>query len=150
MAALTSPKKTRWTQPCMSAIRPRDGPRAGVTVGSRVKAARAFTSGVSVSSERMRSLGSRSARALTPRRRCSAISGAIARSRPGWVNSSKIARRSARSRSGRSPLRSSCGRVCSISLSYCTPDGHAVTQAMQPRQRSKWVIISGETAPSSS
>ena len=33
-------------------------------------------------------------------------------------------------------LRSTCARVSSISLSYCTPDGQAVTQAMQPRQLS--------------
>ena len=34
-------------------------------------------------------------------------------------------------------LRSTWSRVCSISRSYCTPDGHELTQAMQPRQRSK-------------
>ena len=28
-------------------------------------------------------------------------------------------------------------RAASMSWSYCTPDGHAVMQAMQPRQRSK-------------
>ena len=33
-------------------------------------------------------------------------------------------------------LRSICGRTDSSSRSYCTPDGHAVTQAMQPRQAS--------------
>ncbi len=31
-------------------------------------------------------------------------------------------------------VRSIWGRVASINLSYCTPDGQAVTQAMQPRQ----------------
>ncbi len=50
----------------------------------------------------------------------------------------------------RSTWRSSCGRVLSMSRSYWTPDGHAVTHAMQPRQRSKCVTISGEiSAPSS-
>ena len=39
--------------------------------------------------------------------------------------------------SGRRCRRSTCARVASISLSYCTPDGQAVTQAMQPRQASK-------------
>ena len=50
----------------------------------------------------------------------------------------------------RASLRSSCGRVRSISLSYWTPDGQAVTHAMQPRQRSKWVTISSETSSASS
>jgi hypothetical protein len=66
------------------------------------------------------------------------------------VKRAKIAPRKARSRRVRAPWRSTCGRVRSISLSYCTPDGHAVTQAMQPRQRSKWVVISGETSEPSS
>ena len=66
------------------------------------------------------------------------------------MNISKIARRQARSASGRSAWRSSCGRVCSISLSYWTPDGQAVTHAMQPRQRSKCVTISSETSAASS
>ena len=58
--------------------------------------------------------------------------GTSARSRPGWVKSAKIALRYARSCHERASERSSCGRVRSISLSYCTPDGHAVTHAMQP------------------
>src|SRR3712207_8874153 len=41
-------------------------------------------------------------------------------------------------------LRSICGRVRSISWSYFTPEGHAVTHAMQPRQRSKCMRISGD------
>jgi hypothetical protein len=40
-------------------------------------------------------------------------------------------------------LRSICGRTDSSSLSYCTPDGHAVTQAMQPRH---CVDVLGERA----
>ncbi len=43
-------------------------------------------------------------------------------------------------------LRSTCARVSSISLSYWTPDGQAVTQAMQPRQRSMWVTSSAESS----
>ncbi len=85
-------------------------------------------------------------RAAQPRRQAgpppaagdeAASAGTIARSRPGWVNSAKMAARCSRSRRDRSGLRSICGRTCSISRSYCTPDGQAVTQAMQPRQRSK-------------
>jgi hypothetical protein len=30
-------------------------------------------------------------------------------------------------------------RAAPMSRSYCTPDGQAGTQAMQPRQRSRWV-----------
>ena len=152
VAALTSPKNTRWMQPCMNATRPRAGPRAGVTSGSRVIAARAFTGGASCSSAR--SSGTRPSRgesfSRTPRRCCSASIGAIARSRPGWVKRAKIASRKSRSRSGRGALRSICGRVSRISLSYWTPDGHAVTHAMQPRQRSKCVRISGDASSPSS
>ena len=50
----------------------------------------------------------------------------------------------------RASERSICGRTRSISLSYWTPHGQAVTHAMQPRQRSKWVTISGEIVSPSS
>ncbi len=43
----------------------------------------------------------------------------------------------------RAVRRSICWRVASISFSYCTPEGQAVTQAMQPRQRSMWRVKSG-------
>ena len=55
-------------------------------------------------------------------------------------------RRNRRSPSGRSTWRSICGRAASISLSYCTPDGQAVTQAMHPRQVSKCRAYSGVMA----
>ena len=42
--------------------------------------------------------------------------------------------------------RSTCARVSSISLSYCTPDGHAVTHAMQPRQLSKCARPAAESS----
>ena len=46
--------------------------------------------------------------------------------------------------------RSTWARVASISLSYCTPDGQAVTQAMHDRQRSKCSTAAGpSSAPSS-
>ena len=66
------------------------------------------------------------------------------------MKSAKIAFRYARSCHERASERSICGRTRSISLSYWTPDGHAVTHAMQPRQRSKWVTISGEIVSPSS
>ena len=53
----------------------------------------------------------------------------------------------ARSASGRSKLRSTCARASSISLSYWTPDGQAVTHAMQPRQRSRCSTSGGESSP---
>ena len=40
-------------------------------------------------------------------------------------------------------------RAASMSRSYCTPDGHAVMHAMQPRQRSKCSAAAGlSSAPS--
>ena len=63
-----------------------------------------------------------------------------ARSRRRYGNSAKIASRNALSAALRGTLRSICGRVASSSWSYCTPDGHAVTHAMQPRQRSMCVV----------
>ena len=66
------------------------------------------------------------------------------------MKSAKIALRYARSCHERASERSICGRVRSISLSYWTPDGQAVTHAMQPRQRSKCVTISGEIVSPSS
>ncbi len=80
------------------------------------------------------------------------MNGASARSRRGCGNRAKISRRSRRSRSGRRQPRSTWARVSSISLSYCTPEGQAVTHAMQPRQLSRWPTISadsGEWCPSS-
>ena len=62
---------------------------------------------------------------------------AIQRRRPGYGNRLKISRRNRRSPNGRVTCRSTCGRAASISLSYCTPDGQAVTHAMHPRQVSK-------------
>ena len=66
------------------------------------------------------------------------------------MKTQKIAFRYARSCHERASERSICGRTRSISLSYCTPDGHAVTHAMQPRQRSMCVTISGEISSPSS
>ena len=108
-------------------------PRAVVTAGSRRTAARAGTSGASESITRRRGLRWTSLtfarRSSRPSRPSSAMSGASARSRPGWVKSSKTPRRTTRGRASvRSTWRSSCGRVLSISRSYWTPGrarGHA-------------------------
>ena len=52
-----------------------------------------YTSGASWSSERSFGIGSLASASLIPVRCWKASTGASARSRPGWVNSSKIARR---------------------------------------------------------
>ena len=78
------------------------------------------------------------------------ISGTSQRIRSGWGNSANTALRVHLSWPLRSHLRSTWARVSSISLSYCTPDGQAVTQAMQPRQLSKWLDHRRRTARSSS
>ena len=51
---------------------------------------------------------------------------------------------------GRSTRRSICDRVASMSLSYWTPDGQAVTQAMQPRHWSRWRVIDASIGSPSS
>jgi len=57
--------------------------------------------------------------------------------RAGYGKSAKIAARKSRSASARLNRRSICPRVASMSGEYWTPDGHAVTHAMHPRQASK-------------
>jgi len=74
-----------------------------------------------------------------------------------------MAARAIRSRTGRFPSAGSSAagaaaelrassvhtRAASMSWSYCTPDGHAVMQAMQPRQRSKCsAAVAVSSAPS--
>ena len=49
----------------------------------------------------------------------------------------KISVRNARSSGERGAASSTLARVDSISRSYWTPDGHAVTHAMQPKHASK-------------
>ena len=74
--------------------------------------------------------------------------GASARIRLGWGSVSNSSLRRPFSAAGRAWWRSTCGRTRSIRRSYWTPDGHAVTHAMQPRQRSKWVAISSDIGAS--
>jgi len=55
-----------------------------------------------------------------------------------YFNSAKMALRNRRSANDRGWRRSICARVASMSGAYCTPEGHDVTHAMQPRHASKW------------
>ena len=56
------------------------------------------------------------------------------RRRVGWGKVAKSSLRKSESWVVRGMLRSTCERESSMSLSYCTPEGQAVMQAMQPRQ----------------
>jgi hypothetical protein len=67
----------------------------------------------------------------------SAAKRSASRSRRGYGKTANTSERSRRSRAGRGTSCSTFSRASSISRSYWTPDGHEVTQAMQPRQRSK-------------
>jgi hypothetical protein len=60
--------------------------------------------------------------------------------RRGWGRSLKRVPRTKRSPKGRRVVVSIVSRVASISRSYATPEGQAVTHARQPRQRSKCVV----------
>src|SRR5437868_5735445 len=63
------------------------------------------------------------------------------RSRPRWGRTANTSARTSRSSGPRAWRSSTYARVDSIRRSYCTPEGHAVTHAMQPRQRSKCSTI---------
>jgi hypothetical protein len=80
----------------------------------------------------------------------SGANGAIHFIRSGCGNIAKIARRRRRSTRGRAHWRSTCARVSSMSLSYRTPDGHAVTHDMQPRQLSHALTCAADIGPASS
>ena len=83
-----------------------------------------------------------------PSLRPATSSGASARIRLGWGSVSNSSRRRPFSAAERAWWRSTWGRTRSIRRSYWTPDGHAVTHAMQPRQRSKCVTISSDIGAS--
>ena len=139
VAALTSPKTTDWTQPGSRPTRARTGPAA-----ARLPDVRRRTRHGGASSPRGRSgPGSGS---LRP----SGASASPARNTHGRVSAASSSERRASSNGPRSCVSSIRPRVCSISEPYCTPEGHDVTQASQPRQRSKCsttVLLSG-TVPS--
>ncbi len=131
-----------WSTP----TRPRVVPRAAVRSGRRLSVLRSGVRGASSWSElsRAKRLGS-----PIPRRRWSAISGARARSRPGWGNSAKIRRRYRRSPSGRGSCAPPAG-ACPRSACRTRPRRQAVTHAMQPRQLSKWLTCSADSVEPSS
>ena len=115
-----------------AALHERDGP----ALGRRLDVLRPSAAAGSVGLGAARARASTSAARPAPAARASGRAwrpGASARSRAGM---GEDARRSpcgsARSCHERASERSICGRTRSISLSYCTPDGHAVTHAMQP------------------
>ena len=68
----------------------------------------------------------------------SATADARVRIRRGWGSTANSAARDARACQARAKCRSICGRTCSTRRLYCTPDGQASTQAMQPRHASQW------------
>ena len=150
VAALTSPKNTRCTQPWSSATR-----AAPLAAGRRALGGRRRTR---VAQRRLgRERGERAQARQRPRRRrasraqaerrapAPAAAPARAAGRGGGTARRSAAAAAARRRE-RVQLRSTCARVSSISLSYCTPDGQAVTHAMQPRQRSKCVTIGADSS----
>ena len=69
--------------------------------------------------------------------RRSASSGTSARSRPGWVNSANTARWNSRSPRARRRCAPAAAGPARSAGRTGRPDGQAVTQAMQPRHRSK-------------
>ena len=123
-------------RPCRAAR-----PRAAKRSGSRRSARRAEASGESASSVASRGASrrarGRAASFVRPSRCASAISGRRG-AQPAGVGEEREHEPAVGALARRAPvtLRSTCARVSSISLSYCTPDGQAVTQAMQPRQLS--------------
>ena len=135
VAAFTSGKKASCTQPVSSPTTARRRPTAGTRSGNR---SRLVSGGARDSAVANGSGSSRRPRASA---RYARNGPRASRIRRGYGNSAKMAARNARSRTGRGYRRSTCCRVSSMSRSYRTPDGHAVTQAMQPRHRSKWVTI---------
>ena len=139
VAALTRWKNTSWTQPVSSATVARRVPGRGDALGQPGE-------GVAQRDRRQQRLqraepcpaavrGERAGPRAGPR---SFWYSAPGHARPPAAAACRgTARRSLRGTAGppgrAATLRSSCGRTASSSWSYCTPDGHAVTQAMQPR-----------------
>ena len=147
-------KNTRCTQPWSSATVPRRSParlealgqpreRAAPSASARARPARRAAAPAS------RAAARRAERGAAER----AATAAAQRAQPARVGEAarRRSRRNARSRAGARQLRSTCARVSSISLSYCTPDGQAVTHAMQPRQLSMCSTSGADSSePSSS
>ena len=152
VASLTPGKNTCCTHPVSRPTTARRDPCAGTRRARAVRCPRggegatrsdATSSGANRAASRLPSI-----RRITPVR-WAARSGRVSiRSRAGYGNVAKIAARAARSRGERGGSGEGGGppggssaqpRAASMSRSYCTPEGQAGTQAMQPRQRSRWV-----------
>ena len=132
VAWLVSAKSVSATQPVTSTAVPRATPSGSRTGGSAPRRRR----------------GSAAAKASQPRvHGTPATSRAGARSArrsQGVVSAAASTRRAMRARAGR--CRSIHGRAASMSAPYGTPDGHAVSQARQPRHRSRCRITSGDAS----
>ena len=144
MAALTPGKNARCTQPVSMPTTARRSPRGRRPARAAAAAGRAAGASASIARQRRRDPLEQPAARTS---RCSPVrwyarSGPrSSRSRRGYGNSAKIAAAQRPVAAGRAVRRSTWARVASMSLSYCTPDGQAVTQAMQPRQASKCSTI---------
>ena len=118
VASLVRAKNTRATHPCRRPTVPRAGPAdvdAGLRSGSFRHVADSFTSGVTriMAARRGNRLSFGWNRCGRPRQRPATSIGTRARSRPGWVKTSKQKRRKARSAGVRRWRRSTSGRACS-------------------------------------
>jgi len=149
--AFTCGKNTDCTHPVSMPTTARRVPSAGTRSGSgrtEAPALGASRSAAPSTGETRSGRLDRASRRSSPVR-CAARSGAVsARSRLGYGNTEKMAARATRSRTVRPGVAASAAgaedrassvhtRAASMSWSYCTPEGQAVMQAMQPRQRSK-------------
>ena len=153
VAALTSGKNAPWTQPVSM-------PDHGRRVAARGDRARqpgtaAAAAGRARPSPAAAAAAGPAAGARDDLRQPAGLvgrSGAAQRPQPPRVGEQREDRRAQRPLRAAAAAcrRSTCARVCSISRSYCTPDGQAVTQAMQPRHASKCPTIVGVSGSPSS
>ncbi len=110
------------------------GERRNVTLVNRQAAAAARRAAPTAAAN---GLGpDRRTRACSPLVAYASSGNASRRNRAGYGINAKINARNTRSNGPRCAASSTFARVDSISTSYCTPDGHAVTHAMQPRHAS--------------
>ncbi len=138
-AAFVSGKMSCCTHPVSSATFRLAGAAAGVRAGVALKRDASVTGGAAPIIARSR----RGSTATRPRRVAALTSGRVStrgnstrRIRARYGKSLNAAPRNRRSAQGRVCRASICARVVSISVPYCTPDGHAVTHATHPRHRS--------------
>ncbi len=134
VAALTPGKNAPCTQPVSRPTTARRCPAAGMRSGSGCGLpSRGASRSIAASWGATRSSSPVRRSARSSPLACSSRRGPRSRrNRRGCGNSENTSPRRAFSFADRSWWRSTWARVCSIRVSYCTPDGHAVTQAMQP------------------